>query len=538
MSGVSEVDALIVGAGIAGLYQLHLLRAQGLTTRVIEAGSDVGGTWYWSKYPGARCDIESFLYSYSFSPELEQEWTWTEKFTTQEEILRYVNHVADRFDLRKDITFNTRVTSAVYNEGTGKSWQVHTDTGETIATQFLILATGCLSVPSKPSVPGIETFRGLSFHTGEWPDEEIDFTGKRVGVIGTGSSGVQTIPIVAKQALELTVFQRTPVFCFLANNRPLNESEIAHTKANSQAIRKAQRNSHAGVPLDPPTQSALEVSDLDRRAKFEFGYQNGAFLHTIFSYTDIMTAPEANDTISEFVREKIRSIVRDPKIAETLSPKTYAFGTKRVCLESGYYEAFNSDHVHLVNLKETPIVEITPTGLRTSETEYPLDAIIYATGYDAVTGAISRIDIKGKHGMTLNSKWATGPRTYLGLATAGFPNLFIVTGPLSPSVFANMAPAIEQDVEWIANAIAYARENNIVEMEVTSEAEEAWVEHAGEVAAGRLHVKTESWYTGANVPGKPRGLLAYLGGLGNYAAKCDAVAARGYEGFKTTAASA
>lgn len=530
----TEVDALIVGAGVAGIYQLYLLRNLGLTTRVLEAGNGIGGTWYWSKYPGARCDIESTFYSYSFSPELQQDWNWTEKFTAREEILRYLNRVADRFDLRKDITLNSRVTSAVYNDSTSKRWQVHTDTGETIATQFLIMATGALSVPNMPEVPGMENFRGLSFHTGEWPDEEVDFTGKRVGVIGTGSSAVQSIPIIAQQASELTVFQRTPAFCFLANNRALSEEEIAHTKADYPALRNAQRNSNCGIPLEPPTQSALEVSEDDRRAKYEVGYQSGNFLHAINAYTDLLTNQEANDTVSEFVREKIRSIVKNPKTAEALTPRSYAFGTKRVCLESGYYETFNADHVHLVDLKKTPLVEITPTGVRTSETEYPLDAIVYATGYDAMTGALCRIDIRGKHGVSLKEKWAAGPATYLGLATAGFPNLFVVTGPQSPSVLANMATTIEQHVEWIAKCIEYTRREGIVEMEAAGEAEEAWVAHANAVAASTLMLAAASWYMGANVANKARVLLAYAGGFSNYARKCEDVAAKGYEGFLST----
>lgn len=533
----SEVDAVVVGAGLAGLYQLYLLRNQGLKVRVIEAGGGVGGTWYWSKYPGARCDIESRFYCYSFSKELEQEWTWSEKFSPRDEILRYVNHVADRFDLRKDITFHARVTSAVYDEHS-RRWLVHTDTGESITTQFLVMATGCLSVPRKPDIPGIETFQGLSCHTGDWPDEGVDFTGKKVAVIGTGSSAVQTIPIVAQQASELTVFQRTPVFCYPANNRPLSPEEVAQTKANYQALREAQRKSRAGTVLEPATCSALEVSEEERRSKYEIGYQSGNFLHTILGYTDILLSKEANETIAEFVREKIRSIVKDPATAEALTPKGFPFGTKRVCLSSGFYEAFNNDHVHLVDLRKTPIVAITPKGIKTTEKEYEFDAIVYATGYDAVTGAVTRIDIRGKGGVSIKDKWAAGPQTYLGLAMAGFPNLFLITGPQSPNVFTNMAPSIEQHVEWVAKAIEHARKNDVVEMEAASAAEKAWVAHTNALAESTLYVETNSWFMGANVPNKPRVLLGYVGGFAPYVDKCDEVAAKGYEGFVQTPAAA
>lgn len=535
MSSSSEVDAVIVGAGISGLYQLHKLRNLGLRTRVIEAGNGIGGTWYWNKYPGARCDIESTFYSYSFSPELEQEWNWTEKFATQPEILRYINHVADRFDLRKDITFSTLVTSAIYDESS-KRWTVHTDNGETIEMQFLIMATGVLSVPKMPEVPGIEKFQGRAYHTAHWPDKGVSFTGQRVGVIGTGSSGVQAIPIIAQQASELAVFQRTPTFCLPAGNRPLTDDEIAHTKANYRKLRDGERNSGAGIPLEPPTQSALEVSEDDRRAKYESGWQNGNFIQLIYAYNDLMINKEANETICEFVREKIRSIVKNPKTAETLTPRSYAFGTKRVCLESGYYKTFNSDHVHLVDLRETPLVEITASGVRTSETEYALDAIVYATGYDAVTGALARIDIRGKGGISLKEKWADGPHTYLGVATSGFPNLFIITGPQSPSIFTNMAPSTEQHVEWIAECIAHCRRHGIAEIDPAVEAEDAWVAHVNAIADFTLYPGTHSWYTGSNVPNKPRVLLGYVGGFDNYVGKCNDVAAKGYEGFLLTPA--
>ena len=398
------------------------------------------------------------------------------------------------------------------------------------------MATGVLSAFKMPEIPGIEKFQGRSYHTANWPDEGVDFTGQRVGVIGTGSSAIQSIPIIARQASQLTVFQRTPAFCLPAGNRLLTNDEVAHMKANYRALREAELNSGAGIPEAPPTQSALEVSDDERRAKFDRCWQNGHFIQMTHSYTDIMQDSQANETVSEYVREKIRSIVKNPKTAETLSPRTYAFGTKRVCLETNYFATFNSDHVHLVNLRETPLVEITASGVRTSEEEHALDAIVYATGYDAVTGALERIDVRGRGGVTLKEKWAAGPRTYLGLATAGFPNMFMVTGPQSPSVFTNMAASIEQHVEWIADCIAYLRKEGVAEVEAAEEAEAAWVAHASEEAEQKLYMHTNSWYMGSNVPGKPRVLLGYVGGFDNYTAKCNDVAACCYQGFVLTPA--
>ena len=532
---MSEVDAVIVGAGLAGLYQLHRLRELGLSTRVIEAGDGVGGTWFWNRYPGARCDVESLSYSYSFSPELEQEWEWTEKYPTQPEILRYVEHVADRFDLRRDVTFSTRVTAAVYGEDTHR-WTVTTDTGETIDTQFLIMATGCLSVSKEPEVPGAERFRGTIHHTGHWPHEGVDFTGQRLGVIGTGSSGIQSIPILASQASDLTVFQRTPNFSMPAGNRPLEADEVAEMKTNYRAWREAQRTSGFGVPVVEATHSALEVPEAERTTRYQAGWDEGNLVGILASYTDTITDKAANDTASEFIREKIRSVVRDPEVAETLSPRSFPFGTKRPCLDSGYYETFNAEHVHLVDLRKTPLVEITETGLRTSEHEYEFDAIVFATGFDAMTGALTRIDIRGKGGVALAEKWGEGPRTYLGLAVAGFPNLFTITGPSSPSVLSNMLVSIEQHVDWITDCIAVLRERGIAEIDASPEAEDAWVAHVEEVGNYTLFPTADSWYMGSNVPGKPRVFMAYIGGVGVYRQRCDEVAAKGYEGFVLTPA--
>ncbi|WP_219412371.1 flavin-containing monooxygenase [Pseudonocardia nigra] len=531
MTGVRSVDAVVVGAGLSGLYQLHRLRGLGLTTRVLEAADGVGGTWYWNRYPGARCDVESMSYSYSFSPELEQEWTWSEKYATQPEILRYVEHVADRFDLRRDITFGTRVTSAVYDERS-RRWQVDTDTGESVDTQYLIMATGCLSVSKAPEIPGADRFAGSIHHTGHWPHEGVDFTGLRVGVIGTGSSGIQSIPIIAAQAADLTVFQRTPNFSMPAGNRPLTDAEVAERKADYRAWRAAQRTSHSGIPRPLATRSALEVSDAERTAAYQAGWERGDLVSIIGAYTDTLLDKASNDLAAEFVRGKIRAAVRDPELAETLSPRSFPYGTKRPCLDSGYYETFNEPHVHLVDLHRTPLAEITERGVRTSDREYAFDTIVFATGFDAMTGALTAVDIRGRGGVSLREKWGEGPRTYLGLAVAGFPNLFTITGPSSPSVLSNMIVSIEQHVDWVTDCIAHLREQGLTEVEATVEAEDEWVAHVEEAGNATLYPTADSWYMGANVPGKPRVFLAYVGGVGVYRERCDAVAADGYAGFR------
>jgi cation diffusion facilitator CzcD-associated flavoprotein CzcO len=537
MTESRKVDAVVVGAGIAGLYQLHKLRELGVSTRVFEAGDGVGGTWYWNRYPGARCDVESLSYSYSFSPELEQEWNWTERYPTQPELLRYVNHVADRFDLRKDITFSTRVVAAVYDDTTQR-WRVDTDTGETVDARFLIMATGCLSRSKLPEVPGLERFQGRTFHTGHWPHDGADLTGMRVGIIGTGSSAVQSIPIIAEQAADLTVFQRTPAYSIAALNRPLQQSELDERKAGYRAWREAQRTSGFGVPIELPTRSALEVSEEERSAKYEAGWQKGTLVSILAGYTDTLTDREANETAAEFVRQKIRERVHDPETAETLSPRSYPFGTKRPCLDTGYYETFNKPHVHLVDLRKTPLAELTERGVRTSEQEYEFDAIVFATGFDAMTGALTAIDIRGTGGLALREKWAEGPRSYLGLAVAGFPNLFTITGPSSPSVLSNMIVSIEQHVDWITDCVAFLRERGVAAIEATAEAENAWVAHVEEAGNATLYPTADSWYMGSNVPGKPRIFMAYIGGVGVYRQLCDGVAAKGYEGFVLEGATA
>ncbi|MFJ4530306.1 flavin-containing monooxygenase [Streptomyces nigrescens] len=529
-SAAPQLDAVIVGAGFSGLYQLYRLRALGLRTRVLEACDDIGGTWYRNRYPGARCDVESTAYSFSFSPELDQEWEWSERYATQPELLRYLHHVADRFDLRKDITLRTRVTGAVYDEG-GHTWQVTTDTGETVTTRFVVLATGCMSAVKEPDIPGAGTFAGRALHTADWPHEDVDLTGRRVAVIGTGCSGIQAIPLLAEQAAELTVFQRTPVYALPARNRPLSAAETAELKARYPEFRAAQRRSKGGTLFEPPTRSALEVDEAERRATYEEGWDSGVLSGLLRTYTDILVDRAANETVAEFVRSKIRSIVTDPETAETLSPRTFPFGTKRPCLDTGYYATYNKPHVSVVDLTKTPIVEITPRGVRTSDREHAVDVIAFATGFDALTGSQVAMDIVGKGGTTLREKWADGPRNHLGLLSAGFPNLFTVIGPLSPSVLSNAVVAIEQHVEWITDCIAHLRRNGITEIDATPRAEADWCTHVADLAAQTLYPSVDSWYMGANVPGKPRVFLAYTGGLERYRAECDAAAEGGYRAF-------
>ena len=532
-SAVRHLDAVIVGAGFSGMYMLHKLREQGLSAPVFEAGTDVGGTWYWNRYPGARVDVESLSYSYSFSPELEQDYQWTERYPTQPEILKYARFVADRFDLRRDIEFRTRVTSAAYDEETER-WLLRTEYAEAVSARYVIMATGCLSAAKHPEIPGIDTFKGASYHTAHWPHEGVDFTGLRVGVIGTGSSGVQSIPVIAEQAADVTVFQRTPAYSLPARNRPLHEGEQEEMKARYREYRKEQRESGFGVPTRPATQSALEVSEEERNATYEEAWESGSLVNLLAAFTDSAINQEANDTAKRFIHSKIRQIVKDPQTAADLCPE-YPVGTKRPCLDSGYYETYNKDSVHLVNLQRTPLVEVTEKGIRTTEQEYEVDAIVYATGFDAMTGALTSVDIRGRDGISIKDAWSAGPRTYLGIAAVGFPNLFTITGPGSPSVLSNMLVSIEQHVDWVADAIAYLREQGYSTIEPTQEAQDAWVDHVNQVAAYTLYPKANSWYMGANVPGKTRVFMPYAGGVGAYRQHCDEIASKGYEGFTLTA---
>jgi cyclohexanone monooxygenase len=528
------LDAIIVGAGFAGLYMLHRLRGLGFSARIYEAGSGVGGTWFWNRYPGARCDVESLEYSYSFSEELDREWQWSERYSTQAEILRYLNHVADRFELRRDIQFDTRVTSAVFDES-ANTWNIHTDRQAPISARFCILATGCLSAAKVPEYPGLDTFQGTWYHTGNWPHEGIDFTRQKVGVIGTGSSAIQCIPVIAEPAAHLYVFQRTPNFSVPAHNKPLSPQTLGDWNAHRAAYRDQARHSGFGIlSLDPNEESALETSPEVRQRLYEQRWHRGgvAFLG---AFADLVTNQEANDTAADFVRSKIRAIVRDPVVAEKLMPRNYPLGTKRLCVDTNYFATFNRDNVTLVDVRAAPIQEITPTGIRTSDSHYPLDSIVFATGFDAMTGALSNIDIRGRASLALKQKWTAGPRTYLGLTVSGFPNLFTITGPGSPSVLSNMAVSIEQHADWIADCLAYLQSHQIDSIEAGIEAENEWVNHVNEVASHTLFPLANSWYVGANIPGKPRVFMPYIGGVGAYRQKCEEVAANHYRGFALTA---
>jgi cation diffusion facilitator CzcD-associated flavoprotein CzcO len=529
----ASYDAVIVGAGFSGLYMLHRLRQQGLSVRVIEAGSGVGGTWYWNRYPGARVDIESQEYSYSFSPELDEEWKWSERYAAQPELLAYLNHVADRFDLRPDIQLDTRVITARFDEASNR-WAIETDRGEQVTARWCVMATGVLSVPKEPDIPGVENFEGPSWHTGRWPHGGVDFTGQTVAVIGTGSSAIQSIPEIAAQARHVHVFQRTPNFSVPAHNGPVDPQVAADWAANRAQYRREARETGFGIRgLDARETPAAEEPPEVRKAAYESRWAYGGF-RLLGAYGDIVSDKAANDTAAEFVAGKIREIVKDPQVAEKLTPRSFPIGTKRLCVDTGYYATFNRDNVSLVDLREEPIETVTAKGVKTAQREYQVDAIVYAIGFDAMTGALSKIDIRGRGGAALKDEWAHGPRTYLGLMVAGFPNLFVVTGPGSPSVLCNMAVAIEQHVDWIADCIAWMGERQMGAIEATEAAQAAWVQHVNEVADTTLFPLANSWYIGANVPGKPRVFMPYIGGFPAYRQACDEVAAKGYEGFALT----
>ncbi len=528
-----DVDAVVVGAGFAGLYMLHRLRAMGLSVRVFERGSGVGGTWYWNRYPGARCDSDSVEYSYQFSDELQQEWRWTERYPTQPEILRYLEHVADRFDLRRDIRFRTTVTEAVFDETAG-CWRIATADGARLSATYCIMATGCLSAVNRPSFDGLDRFEGDWYHTGAWPHEPVSFAGQRVGIVGTGSSAIQSIPLIAAEARHLTVFQRQPNYTVPARNGPLDEAEYAAVRANYGELRRLAKATPTGSWWAVNPTAAEEMSADERMHELEARWQKGGLsMYGVFN--DVLVNREANDIATDFIRSKIRAEVRDPKLAALLSPRSFV-GCKRICLDTDYYATYNRPNVTLVDIGDAPVDEITRTGLRSGGRDYALDTIVFAIGFDAMTGPLFRIDISGREGQSLRAKWADGPRTYLGLAIAGFPNLFTVTGPTSPSVLTSMIPTIEQHVDWIADCIDHARGCGRPHIEATRQAEDAWIVHHEEVAAGTLFPACNSWYVGANVPGKPRKVTPYTGGFAAYVEKCGAVADNGYEGFSLTAA--
>jgi len=531
-AGPERLDAIIIGAGVGGLYAIYRLRKLGLKVRAFEAAGGVGGTWYWNRYPGCRCDVESMEYSYAFSDELQQEWHWPERYGTQPEILKYINHVADRFDLRRDIEFNTRVTEAVFDRKTS-TWTVTTDKGHTATARFCIMATGNLSTPRKPNYPGLESFEGKWYHTGLWPHEGVDFTGLRVGVIGTGSSGVQSIPIIAKQAKHLYVFQRTANFSLPARNVPLDPAKERAHKNEYPERRRAAFDTPFGIAGYPaPVKSALQTTEDERLRAYEAKWAEGGSISFLYSFTDLLLNKESNETAAEFVRRKIRATVKDSQTAELLCPDDHPIGTKRLILDTDYYETYNRDNVTLVDIRSGPIKEITPTGLRTAASDYALDAIVFATGFDAMTGAMKEIDIHTDAGMSIREKWEDGPRTYLGIMIAGFPNLFMITGPQSPGVKSQMILACEQHVDWIADCLQYMRNRGFSCLEAEEQAEGAWVQHNNEVADRTLYPLANSWYVGANIPGKPRVFMPYVGGMTAYKKKCDDVAAKGYEGFR------
>jgi cyclohexanone monooxygenase len=525
-----STDVIVVGAGFAGLYMLHKVRALGLRAVCFEAGDDVGGTWYWNRYPGARCDVESLQYCYSFDDALQKEWEWSERYPAQAEILKYIQHVAERFDLRRDIRFNTAVTVAHFDATIGQ-WQVVTEDGGAVTSRFVVMATGALSAARHPEIPGLDTFAGEWYHTGRWPHEPVDFTGRRVAVIGTGSSGIQAIPVIAEQASQLYVFQRTANFSIPAWNQPLPLEAQRDFKAHYADHRRRAKATRSGILYDYSQRSAFSVSEEERQAEYEARWARGGanFTH---AFNDIFRDRAANETAAEFVRHKIREIVKDPETAERLVPKDHAIGTKRICVDTDYYATFNRANVELVDVRLDPILAIEPSALRTRERTFEIDRIVFATGYDAVTGSLARIDIRGRDGARLVDRWREGPRTYLGLMVAGFPNLFTITGPGSPSVLTNVIMAIEQHVEWVGDCMAHMIRRGSQLIEPTPEAEDDWGRQVEAVARVTLFADANSWYTGANIPGKPRVFLPYVGGLGVYTEICAKIAADGYSGFQ------
>ena len=532
-AAVAYYDAIVIGAGMSGMYQLYRLRELGVSVRVFEAGGGIGGTWYWNRYPGARFDSESYSYGYSFSQELLEEWEWREHFSAQPETLRYLNFVADKFDLQKDIQFNSRVATAAYQEA-DNCWEIELEDGPRVRAQFLITALGPISAPTMPNIPGIDSFEGPSFHTAAWPHEPVDFSGKRVAVIGTGATAVQLIPEVAKSVGHLTIFQRSANYCTPLHNSPIDAETQRKIKASYPEIFATCADSHGGFIHKADPRNALEVSKEERQAFYEKLYAEPGFGIWMGNFRDILIDQDANDTITEFVRMKIRERVKDPAVAEKLIPTNHGFGTRRVPMETKYYEVYNQDNVLLVDISQTPIERITPAGMTVGGCEYPFDMIIYATGFDAVTGAFDRIDIRGVGGQTLKDKWADGPTTYLGLQIEGFPNMLTLVGPHNAATFCNMPRCIEQNVDWVTDLMRYMKDNNLNRIVPSPDAEDAWTEHVHEVASRMLFTKVDSWFMGinSNLSGKQkRKLLLYAGGAPAYRERCDEVAANGYEGF-------
>lgn len=524
-------DAVIIGAGIAGMYAAIRLAEMGLKVRGFERGDGFGGTWYWNRYPGARCDVESLEYCYSFSEDLIREWTWKHRYADQSEILAYLDYVADRFDLRRHFQFETEIENAVFDDDTAL-WTVTTNRGDVIQARFCIVATGNLSKPQYPDVPGLKNFGGELYHTGDWPREGVDLSGKRVAQVGTGATGIQVAPVAAEQAEELYVLQRTANFSIPAKQRPLDPAEHQAFIQSFADKREEAFSAPFGMAYVPvPEKSALEFSEEERRCLLEERWQNGGSFAFSSSFNDVLTNRQANRLVADFVHEKIRSIVKDPETAEALCPKDHPYASKRVCVDTDYFAIFNRHNVHLIDLKSEPLEEITETGFRTSKGTYEVDAIILATGFDAITGAVLSMDVRGRDGIRLRDAWKEGPKAYLGLQVAGFPNLFLVTGPGSPSVKANMFRSIEQHVDWIADCIADLNAQGVTTIEADAGAQEDWAAEITRMADATLFPEANSWWIGANVPGKPRVFAIYIGGFANYRQICFDVARDGYRGF-------
>ncbi|UJR29539.1 hypothetical protein I4U23_010756 [Adineta vaga] len=532
VKSLNMYDVIIIGAGFSGLYMLHRLRELGISVRILEGADGIGGTWYWNRYPGARCDIESLQYSYSFSEDLRHEWNWKERYASQPEILQYLNYVADKFHLRNDIQLKTRVKSAIYDE-TSVRWNIQTDNGDTFLTKFCIMATGCLSIPKEVDIKGVKSFKGNTYYTSQWPHETIHFNDQRVAVIGTGSSGVQSIPMIAEEAIHVYVFQRTPCFTVPAKNVLINEKDRELWNQNYDERREKILQTYGGIEAQGIVrdQSAISVTSEIRQQTYEERWKIGG-ISFLFGFNDLFVNKESNDTAVDFISSKIRQKVKNPIVAESLIPHDYPIGSKRLCVDTNYYETFNRDNVTLVDLRKENIEEITSSGIKTTKMTYEIDSIVFATGFDAMTGALLKIDIRGRSGCTIQDKWSEGPRTYLGLMTADFPNLFIIAGPGSPSVLTNMIVSIEQHVDWIVECLDYLRKHHFDTIEATMEAQDAWVNEVNAIANATLVNTANSWYLGANVPGKPRIFMPYAGGIVPYRQKCDNVAANNYQGFQ------
>src|SRR5258705_11621747 len=530
-----QVDVAVVGAGFAGLYLLHRLRKAGFSAVVIEEAGDGGGTWYWNRYPGARCDIQTIDYSYTFDSELDRAWTWSEKYATQPEILRYFGFVADRYDLRRDIRFGTKVKAANWDD-TNERWQLVTDNGASISCRYYIMATGCLSTPKPPEIDGVKDFKGAVYFTGRWPHDGVNLAGKRVAVIGTGSSGIQSIPLIAEQAAHLTVFQRTASFALPAHNGPTPDDRKTYFEADRAAYREQARWSLAGVPYPHETAVSWQLSDAERRERFEKAWAAGDLVHILTQlWADQGVDVDGNALIGKLIHEKIRAVVKDGETAAALSPHDHPFGSKRPCLDTNYYATYNRPNVTLVNLRQEPIKSITASGITTGERTFDVDVIVFATGFDAMTGAIMAVHpITGRDGKSLSEVWANGPQTYLGLTVAGFPNLFMITGPGSPSVLSKMAVSIEQHDDWTVDRLIAMREAGFTAIEATETAQAGWAQHMADCATLTLHRLANTWYTGANVPGKAQGVMPYTGGVGPYRSICNDVVSRGMLGFRLT----